>query len=173
MACKQTCAPRLEGAHNPMKAKHSRLLLIVGSVMLMAFAATVVFRALGDTMVFFYTPTQLAQKIPDPTFDINQTVRIGGLIKKGSVSNLKSGGIRFIITDLKYELPVTFKGLVPSLFRDGQGVVAQGKIGADGSMKAETILAKHDETYMPRAVVDALKASGRWQEGTTYGKPAP
>ncbi|MBX9726386.1 MAG: cytochrome c maturation protein CcmE [Rickettsiales bacterium] len=156
-----------------MKPKHTRLLFIVGSLLLMACAATLVLRTLGDTMVFFYTPTQLAQKIPQADFDATRTLRIGGLIKKDSVSNLKNGGIRFIITDLKYEVPVTFKGMVPSLFRDGQGVVAQGKLDKNGVMVAETILAKHDETYMPRAVVDALKASGRWQEGTAYGKPAP
>lgn len=156
-----------------MKPKHTRLLFVLGSLALMAVAATLVIRTLGDTMVFFYTPTQLAQKIPEPNYNPERTVRIGGLIKKGSVSNLKSGGIRFVITDLNYELPVTYKGLVPSLFRDSQGVVAQGKINADGVMTAETILAKHDETYMPRAVVDALKASGRWQEGSTYGKPTP
>ncbi|MDX2094857.1 MAG: cytochrome c maturation protein CcmE [Alphaproteobacteria bacterium] len=148
-----------------MKAKHSRLLFILGSLALMALAATVVFRALGDTMIFFYTPTQLAEKQKAADFHAKNSLRIGGLVKKGSITNLAQGGIRFTITDLSHDIPVTYHGLVPSLFRDNQGVVAQGRLTPEGVLTAQTILAKHDETYMPRAVVEQLKASGRWQDG--------
>ena len=153
-----------------MKAKHRRLVFILGSLAVMGIATTIILTSLRDTMVFFYTPSQLATKKLEPSFDPGHTLRIGGLVKKGSVSNVKTGGIHFIITDLTAEIPVTYRGLVPSLFRDGQGVVAQGAISADGVLEAETILAKHDETYMPRQVVDALKASGRWNENGTYKK---
>ncbi len=153
-----------------MKPKHRRLIFILASLAVMAGAAALILSSLRDTMIFFYTPTQLAEKQKTPEFHADQTLRIGGLVKKGSVKNLKEGGIRFIITDLNRDIEVTYRGLVPSLFRDGQGVVAHGKLDANGAMIAETILAKHDETYMPRQVVDQLKASGRWQEDGGYGK---
>lgn len=153
-----------------MKPKHKRLLMVTGSVALMAVAAAAILYSLKDNLVFFYTPTQLAEKKAAAEFDGSRPLRVGGLVKQGSVVNLPEGGIRFTITDLSQELPVTYRGLVPSLFRDNQGVVAQGTMGEDGILNAETILAKHDENYMPREVVDALKASGRWEEGATYGK---
>lgn len=156
-----------------MKPKHQRLLLVVASLAVMAAGATLVLRALGDTMIFFYTPTQLAQKQVEATIEPTRTLRIGGLVKKGSVKNLPGGGIAFTITDLTHELHVTYHGLVPSLFRDGQGVVAEGVLRDATTLQARSILAKHDETYMPRAVVEQLKASGRWQEGqhATKGEP--
>lgn len=148
-----------------MKARHSRLLLIIGSLALMALAATLVLRALNDTMIFFYTPSQLVEKKAQAGFRAGNSLRIGGLVKQGSITNLAQGGIRFTITDLSHDIPVTYRGLVPSLFRDNQGVVAQGRLTPEGVLAAQTILAKHDETYMPRAVVEQLKASGRWQDG--------
>jgi cytochrome c-type biogenesis protein CcmE len=156
-----------------MKPKHTRLCFVLGSLMLMGMAATLVLRTLNDTMIFFYTPTQLKGKTIAGDISDTRSLRIGGLVKKGSIVNLKTGGIRFTITDLTHDVPVSYKGMVPSLFRDAQGVVAQGRIAPDGTLVAETILAKHDETYMPRAVVDQLKASGRWQEGVAYKKAAP
>lgn len=150
-----------------MKAKHSRLLFLLGSVVVMALAVTAILYSFRDNMVFFYTPSQLTAKRSDPAFDATRTLRIGGLVKAGSVTNLPGGGLRFTITDLTDELTVTYRGMVPSLFREGQGIVAQGVLTAEGGMTASTILAKHDETYMPREVVEALKASGRWQEGKT------
>lgn len=136
----------------------------------MAAGAGIILSSLSDTMIFFYTPTQLVEKQKTPEFNASATLRIGGLVKKGSVKNIPEGGIHFIVTDLSHELPVTYHGLVPSLFRDGQGVVAQGTLNEHGEMDAQTILAKHDETYMPRQVVDQLKASGRWNEGERYTK---
>jgi cytochrome c-type biogenesis protein CcmE len=147
-----------------MKPKHKRFLFLLGSLAFMALAATLILYSFRDNMVFFYTPAQLAEKKSQPDFDASRALRIGGLVKKGSTTNLDAGGIRFVITDMTKEITVTYVGLVPSLFRDGQGVVAQGTLTADGTLAAQTILAKHDETYMPREVVDALKASGRWQE---------
>ncbi len=153
-----------------MKPKNQRLVFIVSSILVMGFAAALILSSLHDTMIFFYTPTQLAEKKHDPAFHPERALRIGGLVKKGSVINLQKGGIHFTVTDLTAQIPVTYHGLVPSLFRDGQGVVAQGHLDADGTLQADTILAKHDETYMPKQVVDALKASGRWKEGERYGK---
>jgi cytochrome c-type biogenesis protein CcmE len=155
-----------------MKAKHKRLAMVILSVTLMAVAAAAILYAFRDNMVFFYTPTQLASKRSETTFDPTRALRIGGLVKHGSVVNRPGGGIRFTITDLTKEIEATYDGLVPSLFRDGQGVVAQGLLSSDGNaLHATTILAKHDEQYMPREVVDALKASGRWQEGQAYAEP--
>lgn len=148
-----------------MKPKHKRLILILASLVVMGLAAAAILYSFRENMVFFYTPTQLKEKQSAAHFDSKRPVRIGGLVKKGSIKNLKSGGIHFIITDLQSELPVTYQGLVPSLFRDAQGVVAQGSFDQNGLLIAETILAKHDEKYMPREVIDALKQSGQWQEG--------
>ena len=130
----------------------------------MAAAAALILYSFRENMVFFYTPTQLVEKKLQPDFVAPSALRIGGLVKQGSVKNIKTGGIRFVITDMTNELNVTYNGLVPSLFRDGQGIVAQGHIAADGTLIAQTILAKHDETYMPREVVDELKKSGRWKQ---------
>jgi cytochrome c-type biogenesis protein CcmE len=92
-------------------------------------------------------------------------MRIGGLVKPGSVERGDNLLVRFSVTDGKTDIPVHYRGIVPDLFREGQGVVAEGKLEPDGMLAAETVLAKHDERYMPREVVDALKKSGRWQEG--------
>jgi cytochrome c-type biogenesis protein CcmE len=148
-----------------MKPKHRRLIFILGCLVVMAAGTAAILTAFRESMVYFYTPTQLAEKRLAPGFDATRPIRIGGLVKQGSVANLKPTGLAFTITDLTGEVPVTYRGLVPNLFREGQGVVAQGLLGADGSFTAATILAKHDENYMPKNVVDALKASGQWREG--------
>ncbi|HEY4168422.1 MAG TPA: cytochrome c maturation protein CcmE, partial [Reyranella sp.] len=110
---------------------------------------------------FFYSPTQVAEKHPGA----GRRLRIGGLVEQGSVK--KDGQeVRFIVTDLKKTLPVVYRGLLPDLFREGQGVVAEGTLGADGVFTAREVLAKHDEKYMPPEVAKALKESGRWQEGS-------
>lgn len=148
-----------------MKAKHKRLFFIVSCMIVMALSATLILYSLRDNMVFFYTPTEYIKKTTSSGFTPSQTLRIGGLVKTGSVVNLPGGGIRFVITDLTQEMPATYHGMVPSLFRDGQGVVAQGTVDAEGIIVADSILAKHDEKYMPREVVEALKASGQWKDG--------
>jgi cytochrome c-type biogenesis protein CcmE len=121
-------------------------------------AAALVLTALNDTLVYFYTPADLQAKHVGP----DRRLRIGGLVRVGSVE--KSGGsVRFVVTDLTADLPVTYTGVLPDLFREGQGVVAEGRLDAQGLFHASDVLAKHDETYMPKDVADALKKSGHWQ----------
>ncbi len=152
-----------------MKAKHKRLIMVCGSLVIMACAATAILYSFRDNMVFFYTPTQLAEKRQQPDFNATRELRIGGLVKNGSIKNLEGGGIAFVITDLTKEMPATYKGMVPSLFRESQGVIAQGKLSEDGkSIVATNILAKHDEKYMPREVVESLKSSGQWKEADDH-----
>ena len=142
-----------------MKPKRKRLWLLVGSLAVLGVAAALVLSALNDNIVFFYSPTQLAEKKPGPT----QRLRIGGLVQEGSVR--KDGQeVHFTVTDLKMSVPVVYRGLLPDLFREGQGVIAEGTMGADGTFVAREVLAKHDEKYMPPEVAKALKESGRWQE---------
>jgi len=144
--------------------KRKRLWLLVGSLAILGVAATLVLTALKDNIVFFYSPSQLAEKKPAP----DRRLRIGGLVEQGSVK--KDGQeVRFIVTDLKKTVPVVYRGILPDLFREGQGVIAEGTLGADGVFTAREVLAKHDEKYMPPEVAKALKESGRWQEGS--GKP--
>jgi len=147
-----------------MTPKRKRLWLLVGSLCVLGAAVALVLSALSDNLVFFYSPTQMAEKHPGP----DRRLRIGGLVEQGSVK--KHGQeVRFIVTDLKKTVPVVYRGILPDLFREGQGVIAEGTLGADGVFTAREVLAKHDEKYMPPEVAKALKESGRWQEGS--GKP--
>jgi cytochrome c-type biogenesis protein CcmE len=140
--------------------KRKRLWLLVGSLGVLGVAAALVLSALDDNLVFFYSPTQVAEKhvAPDRHF------RLGGLVEAGSVK--KNGQeVRFTVTDTHKTLPVVYRGLLPDLFREGQGVVAEGSLGADGVFTAREVLAKHDENYMPPEVAKALKEAGQWREG--------
>jgi cytochrome c-type biogenesis protein CcmE len=137
------------------------LVLIGGSLGVLAIAAALVLSALTDSIVFFNSPTDIAQKHPKP----GTRIRVGGLVKPGSLERGENLNIRFAVTDGDHDIGVRYQGIVPDLFREGQGVVAEGKIEPDGSFVADSVLAKHDERYMPREVVDALKKTGRWQEG--------
>jgi cytochrome c-type biogenesis protein CcmE len=141
--------------------KGRRLTLIGVALCIVAFAAGLALYALRDSIVFFYGPTELAQKDLKP----GARLRIGGLVKTGSLAKAENEKISFVITDNSSDVAVTYQGQVPDLFREGQGVVAEGVLEAPGKFHADTILAKHDERYMPREVVDALKKQGRWQEG--------
>ena len=143
-----------------MTAKRRRLWMLVGSLAVLGVAAALVLVALNDNIVFFYSPTQLAEKKPGPA----QRLRIGGLVEQGSVRK-QGQEVRFVVTDLAKTVPVVYRGLLPDLFREGQGVIAEGTMGADGVFVAREVLAKHDENYMPPEVAKALKESGRWQEG--------
>lgn len=149
-----------------MKPKYKRLRFLLLSVAAMGLGLAGILYAFNDNLVFFYTPTQLQEKQQQPGFNTSRALRIGGLVKQGSVQNVE-GGIRFVVTDLTQDLSVTYRGMVPSLFREGQGVVAQGVL-KDGALEASQILAKHDENYMPREVAEALKKSGRWRETGGY-----
>jgi cytochrome c-type biogenesis protein CcmE len=148
-----------------MTRKQRRLVLIGGSIGVLAIAVGLVLNALSGSIVFFNSPTDVAEKHPAP----GTRIRIGGLVKEGSVHRGADLNITFDVTDGNHDVPVHYQGIVPDLFREGQGVVAEGKIGSNGDVLADTVLAKHDERYMPKEVVDALKKSGRWQEGSADG----
>ncbi|HEX2432227.1 MAG TPA: cytochrome c maturation protein CcmE, partial [Aestuariivirgaceae bacterium] len=117
--------------------------------------------ALNDSIVFFYTPSEaLTRNIAE-----GQRFRLGGLVEKGSLKHGADEGVSFIVTDTDKTMAVSYRGQLPDLFREGQGVVAEGRLGPGGVFRADTVLAKHDETYMPKEVADALKAKGVWKEG--------
>ena len=143
-----------------MTPKRRRLWLLVGSLGALGVAVALVLSALNDNLVFFYSPTQLAEKHVTP----DRHFRLGGLVENGSVQ--KAGQeVRFTVTDLRKTVPVVYRGMLPDLFREGQGVVAEGTLGTDGVFVAREVLAKHDEKYMPPEVAKALKESGQWKEG--------
>jgi cytochrome c-type biogenesis protein CcmE len=124
-------------------------------------AAALVLTAFEDNLVFFFSPTDLKSK----TVAAEQRIRIGGLVEEGSVKKSEDGlVVNFRVTDLENTLPVTFKGVLPDLFREGQGIIAEGRI-VQGTFNASEVLAKHDENYMPKEVADALKKSGKWKGG--------
>ena len=141
--------------------------LIAVALAVVGAAAGLALYALSDSIVFFYSPTEVVQKAAQP----GARLRIGGLVKTGSVVKSADENVAFVVTDGAHDLKVAYQGLLPDLFREGQGVVAEGVLDAPGQMRADTILAKHDERYMPREVVDALKKQGRWQEGNDGGQP--
>jgi cytochrome c-type biogenesis protein CcmE len=141
-----------------MKARHQRLLLILAGLAALAGASALTLRAFRENLVFFYGPSEALARAPAP----EQRIRIGGLVEAASVvrDGLKT---RFGVTDNRQSIAVVYHGLLPDLFREGQGVVAEGHLGADGVFRAQTILAKHDENYMPPEVADALKKAGQWR----------
>lgn len=134
--------------------------------MVLAIAAGLVLNAMRDSIVFFSTPQMVAEKqIP-----VGKRFRLGGMVEQGSLVRGDNLAVSFKVSDGGATLPVNYKGILPDLFREGQGVVAEGAMDASGVFKADTVLAKHDENYMPKEVADALKKQGRWQEGEG-GKP--
>ena len=154
-----------------MTRKHRRLAMVAAGMALLAAAAALVLTAFEDSLVFFYSPTELQAKELPP----GRTIRIGGLVEEGSVRRGGTDGlaVTFRITDLQSVVPVRYEGILPDLFREGQGVVAEGTFRQDGTFVATEILAKHDENYMPPEVADALKKSGQWQHtGTPAEVPA-
>jgi cytochrome c-type biogenesis protein CcmE len=154
-----------------MTRKQRRLVLIGGSIGVLAIAVGLVLNALSGSIVFFNSPTDIKEK----QIAVGTRIRVGGLVKDGSVQRGDNLRIRFEVTDGKSDVPVKFQGIVPDLFREGQGVVAEGKLEPGGILDADTVLAKHDERYMPKEVVDALKKSGRWEEneGKVAGGKTP
>jgi cytochrome c-type biogenesis protein CcmE len=143
-----------------MTRRQRRLTLIGLALGILGVAAALVLSALRDTIVFFHSPTEIAEKGIQP----GTRIRIGGLVKEGSVR--RNGlEVRFDVTDGARSLPVVFSGVLPDLFREGQGVVAEGALESSQLFRADTVLAKHDENYMPREVVDALKKQGTWKHG--------
>lgn len=145
-----------------MTPKRKRLWLVVGSLAVLGFAATLVLTALNDNIVFFYSPTQIAEKQIPP----ERRFRMGGLVEAGSVTKSADGQVtRFRVTDTNKTVDVVYRGLLPDLFREGQGVVAEGSLGSDGVFVAREVLAKHDENYMPPEVAKAIKDAGQWKDG--------
>ena len=137
-----------------MKPRHKRFALIIGALAVIGVAATLILNAFEENLVFFFTPTQVAAgEAPK-----NRAFRIGGMVKDGSVQR-DGVNVRFIVTDTAHDIPVTYTGILPDLFREGKGVVAQGKLDESGntlSFKASEVLAKHDENYMPPEAQHAL-----------------
>ncbi len=142
-----------------MTRRGRRLALIGTAGSVLALAAGLVLFALRDSIVFFYGPTELAEKAPKP----GTRLRVGGLVEQGSVVRSSQAIVSFRVTDLKRDVGVTYSGLLPDLFREGQGVVAEGSLDGSGLFVADTILAKHDATYMPKNVADSLKKQGVWR----------
>lgn len=152
-----------------MTRKQRRLVLIGGALAVLGVSAGLVLFALNDSIVFFRTPSDLVEKSVPP----GTRLRIGGLVKEGSVRKGAEQQVEFEVTDTVKAVPVHYKGLLPDLFREGQGVVAEGVLEASGTFRADSVLAKHDENYMPKEVADALKKQGVWNEGKGPAGMAP
>jgi cytochrome c-type biogenesis protein CcmE len=144
-----------------MTRKQTRLAIILSSLTVGAIAVGLILYAISDTIVFFYTPSEIAEKNVQP----GTRFRLGGLVEQGSIVKESATVTTFIVTDTVGTLKVRHEGQLPDLFREGQGVVAEGAQGADGVFVADTVLAKHDENYMPKDVADRLKEKGVWKEG--------
>ena len=149
-----------------MTRKQRRFVLIGIGLGVLALSVGLVLSTLRESIVFFNSPTDVVEKHLAP----GTRIRLGGLVKPGSLLRGDNLVHRFNITDGNQEIPVVYEGLVPDLFREGQGVVAEGALQPDGTFRADGVLAKHDERYMPREVADALKKQGHWVDD--YGKQA-
>jgi cytochrome c-type biogenesis protein CcmE len=143
-----------------MTRKRRRLVLIGGGLAVLAVAVALMLSAFRDSIVFFNSPSDVADRHIAP----GTRIRLGGLVKTGSLVRGDDLKVRFDVTDGSREMPVAYQGVLPDLFREGQGVVAEGTLDGSGIFDADTILAKHDETYMPKEVADALKKSGHWKD---------
>ena len=145
-----------------MKARHRRLLWVLLALALVAAAAGLILRAFRSNLVFFFTPSQVyAHQAP-----IGHDFRLGGLVKKGSLHRVDLQA-QFVVTDTFREVPVSYTGILPDLFKEGKGVVAQGHLGNDGAFVATQVLAKHDENYMPPEAADALKKAAQLNQGVS------
>ena len=149
-----------------MTRKQRRLALIGSGMGVLGLAAALVLFALKDSIVFFNSPTDVVEKNVAP----GSRIRLGGLVKPGTLTRGDNLLVRFEVTDGNKSVPVSYTGILPDLFREGQGVVTEGALDATGHFRADSVLAKHDETYMPKEVADALKKQGHWKsEGGGYG----
>jgi cytochrome c-type biogenesis protein CcmE len=144
-----------------MKRRHKRIAFIVVGLVGLSVAAFLVASAFRNNLVFFFSPTQVVAK----EAPINRTFRVGGLVEKGTIKRDTDGlTVRFTVTDTAASIPVVYKGILPDLFKEGRGCVAQGKIGADGVFHADQVLAKHDENYMPPEAGQAIDKAKQAQE---------
>ncbi len=143
-----------------MTRKRRRLYMVLAGMLLLGGAVALVLVALEENLNYFYSPADLNTAPP------GRPIRLGGLVEEGSVQRQDDGlTVTFRITDLAASVPVTYRGILPDLFREGQSVITEGTLGPDGTFVAREVLAKHDENYMPPEVVDALKKSGQWRGG--------
>lgn len=152
-----------------MTRRQRRLTIIGCSLAVLGIAAALVLNALRDSIVFFSTPSMVAEQHIAP----GRRFRLGGLVQPGSLVRGDHLSVKFEVADGTAKLPVTYKGILPDLFREGQGVVAEGSLDSSGVFRADTVLAKHDEKYMPKEVADALKKQGHWKtDYSDYGGKA-
>ena len=143
-----------------MTRKRRRMTLVLLGMASLGIAAALVLSAFEDSVVFFYSPTEVAEKKPPP----ERRFRVGGIVVEDSLARAPDGlTVRFSLTDMNKTVPVAYRGILPDMFREGQGIVAEGRLDASGVFRAEEVLAKHDETYMPPEIAEALKKSGRWR----------
>ena len=148
-----------------MTRKQQRSALILGAVAILGTALGLVMYALSDSILYFYSPSDVTEK----RLAAGQRIRMGGLVEAGSVKKGDQGRVDFAVTDTKSSLKVVYRGVLPDLFREGQGVVTEGKLDGSGVFVADSVLAKHDENYMPPEVATSLKDQGVWQ-GTAADK---
>jgi cytochrome c-type biogenesis protein CcmE len=147
--------------------RRDRRLILIGSAGVLLLGATVVASlALKDTASFFYAPADVVAKKPQA----GTQARVGGLVAKGTVVRGENGMVNFVVTDGAADLRVSYRGVLPDLFREGQGVIAEGKFKSGEQFEARTILARHDENYMPKEVADSLKKSGQWRDAPMPAK---
>lgn len=153
-----------------MKPRHKRFVMIAAGLAALGIAAMLVLNAFRSNLVFFFTPTQVAKG--EAPVAVN--FRIGGLVEKGSITRESDGlTVHFVVTDTAKNINVVYTGILPDLFKEGKGVVAQGKLQADGQFRAEQVLAKHDENYMPPEAAEALKQAGQANEQMSKTLAAP
>jgi len=168
----ETTQPKRGLKSSARQRKKTRMLLVVSGLLMLGVATVIVLAAFEDNVVFFFGPSEVVEKNLDP----GQKFRIGGLVADGSVAQLDDGvTTRFDITDQVEAVTVQYTGLLPDLFREGQGIVALGALNENGIFVAQEVLAKHDENYMPAEAVEAMKRAGTWQHdesgGETSGEP--
>ena len=144
------------GVRKKLTPRRQRMYIIIASMLLLSLAAFLTLSNLKDNIVFFRTPTDITTKPPKA----DQEFKLGGLVKKGTFKQNPAGDYEFVITDMETEMKVTYTGMLPALFREGQGVIATGKMDVDKTFKAREILAKHDEKYMPKEVYEEIKKRG-------------
>ncbi len=158
-----------------MTRKRRRMVVVLACALGLGSAAALALTAFGDNMVFFVAPSDIAAHVAGPGANApGRTLRLGGLVEAGSVQRSQVDGVptaHFRITDGRAAIDVTYAGILPDLFREGQGAVTLGTLLPDGTFRAAEVLAKHDETYMPKDVADALKKSGQWRPEN--GPPPP
>lgn len=142
-----------------MKPKRRRLWLLFAALLCLGGATALTLTAFEESLAYFYSPSDL-KTAPPPD---GRAIRLGGLVAEGSVERLEGEQVRFAVTDLAESVTVAYEGALPDLFREGQGVVVEGRLDPGGLFRAETVLAKHDENYLPKEAVDALKAAGEWR----------